>query len=154
MTLFPDYSDPPNGRAILLSVKPRFADLIVSGTKRVELRRAVPAQSVDTIALYSSSPVQAIIALVDVRETIEANPSTLWKVARDNGGGLTRMELRTYFESKKTGFALMLENVRVFDRPVDPKTFFNVFTPPQFFKYLTEKELRTLVELLKEKVSK
>lgn len=138
----------------MLSVKPRFADLIVAGTKRVELRRAVPAQSVGTIAFYSSSPVQAIVALVDVRETIEASPSKLWEVARDNGGGLTRMELRTYFKSKNTGFALMLENVRVFDRPVNPKTFFKVFTPPQFFKYLTEKELRTLVDLLEEKASK
>jgi predicted transcriptional regulator len=154
MTLFPDYSDSHGGSAILLSVKPRFADLIVAGTKRVELRRAIPAQSVDTIALYSSSPVQAIIALVDVRETIEASPSKLWDVARDNGGGLTRAELRTYFEPKKTGFALMLENVRVFDKPVNPKKFFKVFTPPQSFKYLTEKELQRLVDLLDDKALK
>lgn len=147
MTLFPEYSNSLNGSAILLSVKPRFADLIIAGSKRVELRRAVPALPVGTIALYSSSPVQAIVALVDVTETVEASPTRLWELARDNGGGLTREELRSYFESKKTGFAFMLENVRVFDRPVDPKEFFTAFTAPQSFKYLTENELRKLVDI-------
>lgn len=148
MTLFPDCSDSPSGSAILLSVKPKFADLIVAGSKRVEFRRAAPSQSVGTIALYSSLPVQAIVALVDVNETIEATPSKLWELARDNGGGLTKTELQAYFESKKTGFALMLENVRVFNKPLNPKKIFRVFTPPQSFRYLTEKELRKLVELL------
>lgn len=135
-------------------MKPRFADLIVAGSKSVELRRAVPSHAIGTIALYSSSPAQAIIALVDVRETIEASPSKLWEIARDNGGGLKRTELRTYFETKKTGFALMLENVRVFERPVNPKKFFKVFTPPQSFMYLTEKELQRLVDLQEKGTSK
>lgn len=154
MTLFPEYTDSPSGSAILLSVKPKFANLIVAGSKRVELRRAVPALPVGTIALYSSSPVQEIIALVDVIETIEASPTRLWELARENGGGLTRAELRSYFEPKKTGFALMLENVRVFDQPVDPRKFFKVFTAPQSFKYLTEEELRKLVEIQEKRSSK
>ncbi|WP_071849937.1 ASCH domain-containing protein [Duganella sp. HH105] len=154
MTLFPEYSNSPSGSAILLSVKPRYADLIVAGSKRVEFRRAVPALPVGTIALYSSSPVQAIIALVDVTETIEASPTKLWELAKENGGGLTRAELRSYFESKTTGFAFMLENVRVFDRPVEPKKFFKVFTAPQSFKYLTENELRKLVGIQEQRSSK
>lgn len=152
--LFPEYTNSPSGSAILLSVKPKFANLILAGSKRVEFRRAVPALPVGTLALYSSSPVQAIIALVDVIETIEASPTRLWDLARENGGGLTRAELRSYFESKKTGFALMLENVRVFDRPVNPKEFFKTFTAPQSFKYLTEKELQRLVEIQEKKLNK
>lgn len=154
MTLFPDCSDSPSGSAILLSVKPKFADLIVAGSKRVELRRSVPAQPVGTIALYSSSPVQAIVALVDVRETIEASPAKLWGLAKDNGGGLTKAELHAYFQLKMTGFALLLENVRVFEKPINPKKMFKVFTPPQSFKYLSAKELQKLVALLDPKVSK
>lgn len=154
MSLFPNCSDSPSGSAILLSVKPKFANLIVAGSKRVELRRSVPAEQVATIALYSSSPVQAIVALVDVKETIEASPSKLWGVAKDNGGGLTKAELRAYFKSKKTGFALLLENVRVFDKPINPKKIFKLFTPPQSFKYLSAKELQELVTRLEKKDSK
>jgi len=148
MTLFPDYSDTPSGSAILLSVKPKFANLIIDGSKLVELRRAIPAQPVGTIAIYSSSPVQAIVALVDVKEIIEEHPNKLWTIAKENGGGLTRAELLSYFESKSVGFALMLENVRVFKKPVNPNKIFKPFTAPQSFKYLTTKELQKLQKLV------
>lgn len=120
MTLFSDYSNSRSGSAILLSVRPKFADLIVAGTKQVELRRSIPAQRVGTIAVYSCSPVQSIVALADVREIIEASPSKLWSLAKEHGGGLAKTELFAYFDAKKTGYALMLENVRAFSRPVNP----------------------------------
>jgi predicted transcriptional regulator len=154
MNLFQEFSQQPAGSAILLSVKPKFANLIVEGSKLVELRRTIPAQVVGTIAIYSSSPVQAIVALADVKETIEASPLKLWAIAKDNGGGLTKAELLAYFESKKTGFALMLENVRVYGKPVNPAKIFKPFSAPQSFRYLTSKELKRLVQLLESEVKK
>jgi predicted transcriptional regulator len=154
MNLFQEFSQQPTGSAILLSVKPKFADLIVDGSKLVELRRTVPAQAVGTIAIYSSSPVQAIVALADVKETIEASPTKLWSIAKDNGGGLTRAELMDYFDSKKTGFAIMLQNVRVYGKPVKPTKVFKPFSAPQSFRYLTPKELKKLEQLLEPEVKK
>ncbi|HYW58107.1 MAG TPA: hypothetical protein VE934_14200 [Polaromonas sp.] len=148
MTLFPEFSDSQNGSAILLSVKPKFASLIAEGSKLVELRRTVPAQTVGTIAIYSSAPVQAIVALADVKETIEASPAKLWSIAKDNGGGLSRAELIAYFDSKKTGFAIMLHNVRVYSKPIGPEKIFKSFSAPQSFRYLTPKELKKLEKLL------
>jgi predicted transcriptional regulator len=148
MNLFQEFSQQQTGSAILLSVKPKFANLIIDGSKLVELRRTVPAQTVGTIAIYSSSPVQMIVALASVKQTIEASPSKLWEISKDNGGGLTKAGLLAYFDSKKTGFALMLENVRVFKKPVSPTKIFKSFNAPQSFKYLTEKELLKLKTLL------
>ena len=148
MNLFQEFSQQPEGSAILLSIKPKYADLIVEGSKRVELRRSIPARRIGTIAIYSSSPVQSIVALVDVKETIEAPPNKLWTIAKENGGGLTRAELLAYFESKSLGFALMLENVRVFEKPVNPNKILKPFSPPQSFKYLTTKELQKLEKFL------
>lgn len=148
MTLFLEYSDTHNGSAILLSVKPKFANLIVEGSKLVELRRTIPAQNVGTIAIYSSSPVQMIVALANVKQTVEASPTKLWAISKDNGGGLTKAELLAYFDLKKTGFALMLENVRVFKKPVSPTKIFKPFAAPQSFKYLSAKELLKLETLL------
>ena len=127
MNLSQDFSQQPVDSAILLSVKPKFANLIVEGSKLVELRRTIPAQNVGTIAIYSSSPVQSIVALADVKEIIEASPSKLWAISKGNGGGLTKAELLAYFALKKTGFALMLENVRVFAKPVSPIKIFKSF---------------------------
>ncbi len=154
MTLFPEYSNTHNGSAILLSVKPKFANLIVAGSKLVELRRTIPAQNIGTIAIYSSSPVQMIIALADVKEIIEASPTKLWDISKGNGGGLTKAELFAYFDSKKTGFAIMLENVRVYDKPVKPTKVFKPFSAPQSFRYLTLKELKKLEQLLESEVKK
>ena len=92
--------------------------------------------------------MQAIVALADVKETIEAGTSKLWSIAKDNGGGLTRAELTAYFDSKKTGFAIMLQNVRVYSKPVKPAKAFKSFSAPQSFKYLTQKELKKLEQLL------
>jgi predicted transcriptional regulator len=154
MTLFPEYSNTQNGSAILLSVKPKFANLIVAGSKLVELRRTIPAQNVGTIAIYSSSPVQMIVALADVKEIIEASPTKLWDISKGNGGGLTKAELFAYFDSKKTGFAIMLENVRVYDKLVKPTKVFKPFSAPQSFRYLTAKELNKLEQLMVAEVKK
>jgi predicted transcriptional regulator len=148
MNLFHESSKQQGGSAILLSIKPTFANLIIEGSKRVELRRAIPSQPISTIVIYSSSPVQAIVALADVREIVEASPSKLWAISRDNGGGLTRAALMAYFESKKNGFALMLENVRVFTKPVAPTKVFKKFSAPQSFRYLTPKHLKKLEQIL------
>ena len=154
MTLFPEYSNTQNGSAILLSVKSKFANLIVEGSKLVELRRTIPAQNLVTIAIYSSSPVQMIVALADVKEIIEASPTKLWDISKGNGGGLTKAELFAYFDSKKTGFAIMLENIRVYDEPVKPTKVFKPFSAPQSFRYLTLKELKKLEQLLESEVKK
>lgn len=148
MTLFPEFSASPSGSAILLSIKPTFANLILEGCKRVELRRAIPSQPISTIVIYSSSPVQAIVALADVSEIVEGSPSRLWTISKDNGGGLTRAALLAYFESKKIGYALMLENVRVFAKPVTPTKVFKKFSAPQSFKYLNPKDLKKLEQIL------
>jgi predicted transcriptional regulator len=154
MTLFPEFSDSRSGSAILLSVKPKFAELIVEGSKLVELRRTVPAQAVGIIAIYCSAPTKAIVALADVKETIEAVPSKLWSIAKANGGGLTRAELTAYFDSKQSGFALMLENVRVYAKPVSPARVFKSFSAPQSFRYLRDKELKKLEQLLERETKK
>jgi predicted transcriptional regulator len=154
MTLFPKFSDSHNPSAILLSVKPRFADLIIDGSKLAELRRTIPAQTVGTIAIYSSSPVKGIVALADVKEIIEASPTKLWAIAKNNGSGLTRTELMLYFDSKKTGFAIMLENVRVYGKPVQPSKVFKTFSAPQSFRYLIPKELKKLEQLLVTEIKK
>ncbi len=92
--------------------------------------------------------------MADVKETIEASLSQLWSIAKDNGGGLTRAELIAYFDSKKTGFAIMLHNVRVYDKPVKPEKIFKSFLAPQSFRYLTPKELKKLEEFLTPAVKK
>lgn len=130
----------PKGRAVLLSIKPRFAELILSGSKCVEFRRSWAKQNVDTIVLYSSAPVQKIVGIVEVKKIVVASPTSLWKMSTEKGGGLTRDELRTYFAGKLKGVAVLLGKVSIPMQQIDPSSVIKNFVPPQSFRYLEDSE--------------
>ncbi len=144
MSPFPESSPPPGGRAVLLSVKPRFADLIVSGTKQVEFRRVWAQEPVPWIAIYSSTPTQQIIGIVEVESVVLASASSLWGVNCSLGGGLTRTELRSYFAGRARGYAVMLGRVLRPHEPVEPTEVIRGFRAPQSFRYLTDPEVLRL----------
>ena len=144
MSPFPESSPPPGGRAVLLSVKPRYADPIVAGTKRVEFRRVWAHEPVHWIAIYSSSPAQQIVGVVEVESVVVASASTLWKLNGSRGGGLTRTELRSYFAGKPKGYAVMLGQVLRPQVPIEPAKIVYGFHAPQSFRYLTESEVLRL----------
>jgi len=144
MSLFPKCSLPPAGRAVLLSVKPKYADLISSGSKRVEFRRTWAAEDVGLIAVYASSPVQKIVALVQVEDIVRGSSTLLWSHCTSRGGALTRRELFDYFDGKSQGCAVLLGNVQPLASPIDPKALFKAFAPPQSFRYLSRAELKKI----------
>lgn len=119
----------PSGRTVLLSIKPKYAELILSGFKRVEFRRSWASQDVGIIVLYSSSPVQKIVGIVEVEQVIVASPTSLWKTCTERGGGLTRRELRSYFAGKSKGVAVLLGQLFKFDRYLEPSDVMEDFSP-------------------------
>nr|WP_315594766.1 ASCH domain-containing protein [uncultured Cupriavidus sp.] len=144
MSLFQESFPRPGGRAVLLSIKPKYADLILSGTKRVEFRRSWAAEDVSMIVLYASSPVQRIVGFVEVEDVVIAPPSRLWKTCAEMGGGLTRQELRAYFDGKSQGVAVLLGRVISAVKHLNPTEVISNFVPPQSFRYLNAKEFMKL----------
>lgn len=144
MSLFQGSSPQPCGRAVLLSIKPKYADLILAGSKRVEFRRSWAAQDVGVIVLYSSAPVQKIVGMVEVSKVVVASPTALWKTCTDMGGGLTRQELRAYFAGKSRGVAVLLGRVFNSSKSLAPSDVIDGFVPPQSFRYLDAGEYANL----------
>lgn len=133
--LFPK---PP--KAALISIRPCFVEKILSGEKRLEFRRSWAAESVDILVIYSSAPVQKIVATARVIEVIEGSPTALWDLAKEKKGGVTRQLIREYFTGKKKGFAIELSDIAEMDPPIDPKRMFDDFKPPQSFRYLSPED--------------
>lgn len=144
MPLLQQFSQPAGARTVLLSVKPQYSDLILSGEKRVEFRRTWAKDSVEMIAIYSSSPTQRIVGLVEIEGCISGSPTKLWSICTDRGGGLTRQELRNYFADKSTGYGVLLGSVYPLKQPLDPKSIFKDFRAPQSFRYLSMTERKKL----------
>lgn len=144
----PKSSTPQGSRAIVLSIKPGYAELILAGSKTVEFRRVWAAESVDTIAIYASAPIQRLVGIVKVAEVVRAKPTTLWGYCSKRGGGLSKAELSAYLDGKDTGFAVLLMDARRFSQSVDPRKIIKDFSPPQSFRYLANTEIRKLEKLI------
>jgi predicted transcriptional regulator len=149
MSLSSECSPPQGGRAVLLSVKPRYSELIVAGSKRVEFRRVWAAEPVRWVAVYSSSPAQVIVGIVEVESVVVATPTALWQLNGTLGGGLTRDELRSYFAGRRQGFALLLGRRFVPPQPIVPAKVVPTFRAPQSFRYLTETEAKRIARSIK-----
>lgn len=133
------------GNTVLISIHPKYAEMIVSGSKMVEFRRTWASRPVQLLAIYATSPVQQIVALAQVRRVTVAPRHRLWDLAKDIGGGITRKELFEYLHGKKAGVAIELKEVTPVVGGLDPaKLFGQGFRPPQSFRYLKEEEFAKL----------
>jgi predicted transcriptional regulator len=142
-------SPPQGGRAVLLSVKPRYSELIVAGSKRVEFRRVWAVDPVRWVAVYSSSPTQQIVGIVEVESVVVASPTGLWQLNGALGGAMTRAELRTYFAGRRQGYAVLLGRRFVPPHPIAPSKVLPAFRAPQSFRYLTEAEVKQITRSIK-----
>lgn len=144
MTRFQECLRPQGPRALLLSVKPRFAEQIFAGTKTVEFRRSWASEPVGLAVVYSSSPVQRLVGIVEIEGAVVASPSSVWTKCRERGPGLERKELMEYFAGKDQVYGVMLGTLTRPEKPIRPKLLFRDFRPPQSYRYLTATELRRI----------
>ena len=137
----------PERSVVFLSIRPRFAELIVSGAKSVELRRVRPKVSAgDLVLLYASSPLRELIGVCTVAHVDVAPTSTLWK-RHGQKSGLERAEFNSYFEGAARSVAISVRGAR---RVIRPRTLDELrerlpgFVPPQSFSYISQDDVRRL----------
>src|SRR5215203_4096065 len=95
-------------KTLLLSLRPRYEELVFAGTKTVELRRVRPrVQRNDWILVYVSTPVKALTGAIQVADVIENRRSTLWGKVR-NGAGVTRRQFDEYYEGALKAYAIVV----------------------------------------------
>lgn len=135
VTLTPDM---PTNHALLLSIRPRFVDLIFSGKKKVELRRVRPrVQAGDLVVIYASGTTKGMVGAFEVKGVTAAAPSSIWR--KHNGGsGLTKKEFDSYFSSVSIGYAIQIGKVWKIQEPIPLNTLRERsagFRPPQGYHY-------------------
>jgi predicted transcriptional regulator len=135
--------------ALLISVKPRFADALLSGSKTVELRRVAPKSAApgDLVLLYASSPRRELVGQARVKTIVTASATQIWVDAGDRTG-LTRDEFDAYFEDCTAAVAIHLEDV---EELASARTLSDIrhlcagVSPPQSFRYLSPTQVDALV---------
>ena len=89
--------------AVLMSIKPTYADAILEGKKTVELRRKRPSFGPGTTVLvYSSSPRQTLEGTFESGEVIALPPRKLWRTVSARAG-VDKATFDAYFEGCRMG---------------------------------------------------
>lgn len=106
------------GADLLVSMKPKYADRILSGSKLIEIRKRFSGKWAGCKAvLYSSSPQKALIGEATVRSVTSGNPKDIWSRFHDNLG-CTFDEFTAYVGSADQISAIELDEVFPYKEPI------------------------------------
>lgn len=138
----------PDEPALFLSLRPRFAELLLSGHKTIELRRMRPSVTEGAVVLlYASSPTMTLVGRAEVAAVHVGDTEKIW---RQHGSetGISRGEYKSYFQGLDQAVAIELVNIRRLKRPrplEDLRNQLAGFQPPQSYRYLDSSQVAALV---------
>lgn len=121
--------------SILLSIKPEYAEKILDGTKKYELRKSIfKKKGIKKIVVYSSSPVRKIVGDFEIEDILMDDIDTIWKKTKDTSC-VSESFFYEYFKSNKKGYAIKIGKVNKYDTPKSLNDL-NISFAPQSFVYL------------------
>lgn len=136
-----------DGKYVLLSIQPYFANKIFDGTKKVELRRSIPKFHKDRIViLYVSTPVKAIVGGFQFSHVIEETPIKLWYKVKDIAG-VTYEQFHNYYSGVNNGYGIFINKIWKYNEPLtlnELRDSLSDFSPPQNFRYLCKTQANNL----------
>ena len=122
---------------ILMSIKPEYVDKIFSGEKKYEYRKRLCKEKIDTIIVYSSSPIQKVVGELKIKQVLYDKKNVIWNKT-NKYGGITKIKYDNYYENSGYAVAYEIEKAILYDKQKDLKDF-NVRTAPQSYVYITNK---------------
>jgi len=131
-------------KVLLLSIRPKFAEKIFNGSKKIELRRIRPNLSEnDIVVVYVSSPIKQIQGTFTVEKIIEKPLNELWPLVQYDAG-ISKKEFDEYFTGVDYGYGIYIRDIANNYQPIDLceiRKQWGGFNPPQSYRYLSQSEL-------------
>ena len=128
---------------ILLSVKPRFADLIFNGLKEAELRRRFIQNAKDRdVFVYVTSPVRTLRGGFRVGHVWHGTPANIWNEVH-HMAQVKKREFDEYYGDCSVVYALRITDVWEYNKPMNFQTLkrqLSEFVVPQSWRYVRPEE--------------
>jgi predicted transcriptional regulator len=125
-------------RNVIFSIRPEYADKIMSGNKTVELRRRFANEAViGAIAfIYSSAPAQRMIGYATIRDVRRMQVQKIWR-KYSSTACITKSAFDKYFAGTEHGYAIELTDVTALDEPISARELTQRFgfRAPQSYQY-------------------
>lgn len=119
---------------MLLSIKPKYAKVILQGEKEYEFRKKRCRDGITKIVFYSSSPQKQVVGEAEIEEIIEGSPTKIWEIAK-HAAGITRKAFYDYYRGRHTAVAYKLKNVVVYEEPKELSDY-GISHAPQSYVYI------------------
>lgn len=136
------------GRVALMSIRPEFADAILSGEKVVEFRKRPVADDVSHVLIYATMPVGSLLGWFAVRGQTTMSPEGLWSTFRAVGG-ISKSRFFEYYEQRERGTGILVDTAARFSKPFPLTELGTSLRPPQSFQYLTASQADTFFEMVR-----
>ena len=121
---------------VLLSIKPEYAERILSGEKRYEYRKRIfQRDGVTTVIIYATAPVMQIVGEFEIAKVTENTPAELWTQTNKHSG-VSYEFFEQYFSGRRKGYAIHVGATTRYTQPVEPWEALETFCAPQSFRYL------------------
>lgn len=121
--------------SVLLSIKPKYADLIFSGEKLYEFRRTIfKNRKIKKVVVYASSPTSKVIGEFEIDGILSLELSELWDKTMTYAG-IDKDFYDEYFDGKEFGHAIKIKKVTRYKTHKDLCEF-SIKYAPQSFVYL------------------
>ena len=121
--------------SVLLSIKPKYADLIFSGEKLYEFRRTIfKNRKIKKVVVYASSPISKVIGEFEIDSILSLELSELWNETMQYAG-IDKDFYDKYFDGKELGHAIRIKKVTKYKAHKDLQEL-SVKYAPQSFVYL------------------
>jgi len=125
-------------KVILMSIKPEYAEAIMSGRKTVEFRRRPLPTNIDLVLVYATAPVKGIVGSFYFEKQFEAAPHSLWAVYGDLGA-CTKEDFDRYFKGCETGTAIVITDAYRLSEPLNPRAVMGrKWVAPQSWYYISK----------------
>lgn len=137
---------------LLLSLKPRYADLVFQRLKKAELRkRIIPSLKNRDVFIYVSSPVRQLRGGFRVGHVWHGTPEEVWdKVSQF--ARVDKNDFDAYYAGQEIAYALQIKNVWEYANPASLETLrgrFPDFVVPQSWRYARPEECRSFRNMKK-----
>lgn len=101
---------------IILPIKPKYSQDILSNKKIFELRRKLPKKKIDKVFIYETSPTMKIVGEFTVKKVHKEKLSSLWDKTM-NSNSVIEDEFYSYFNNLDEGFAIEVDEIKKYDIP-------------------------------------
>jgi len=130
-------------KVLLISIRPQYAEKILSGEKTIEFRRVRPnVQAGDLCLMYASGAQRALVGAFTVGGVVATTASSMWRKWRRQSG-TDRASFMSYFDGTEIAYGLLVQCSEPLgvDIPLEGlRTLWPGFHPPQSFRFLDSDE--------------